>query len=114
MKSNQPTPPQSGRGMVVQVRYLTQGTYPLFRPRGAGYVPFAYNQNSKLTNGQQFSVSSVVKFLLLKRLSTLGYRRGFFICCRLILIYEIRKRAAGPRFVINLPRRRADGVWLFR
>jgi type I restriction enzyme M protein len=25
---NQPTPPQSGQGMVVLVRYLTQGTYP--------------------------------------------------------------------------------------
>jgi hypothetical protein len=42
---NQPTPPQSGRGMAVLVRYLTQGTYPQYRRKRPGYVPFANNQN---------------------------------------------------------------------
>jgi hypothetical protein len=36
---NQPTPPQSGRGMVVLVRYLTQGTYPLVRGKPRGMYP---------------------------------------------------------------------------
>jgi hypothetical protein len=34
-KYNQPTPPQSGRGMVVLVRYLSQGSYP-FTPQSGG------------------------------------------------------------------------------
>jgi acetyl esterase/lipase len=41
---NQPTPPQSGRGMVVLVRYLTQDTYPLIRGKPRGMYPSHNNQ----------------------------------------------------------------------
>jgi hypothetical protein len=51
MKINQPRRKQ--RGMVVLIRYLTQGPYPWFRPkappreRALGYGPFATNQQPR-------------------------------------------------------------------
>jgi hypothetical protein len=41
------TPPQSGRGMVVLVRYLTQGPYPLVSPQGAGVWTLRKQSNLK-------------------------------------------------------------------
>jgi hypothetical protein len=43
-------PRRKRTGYVVLVRYLTQGPYPRFRPKGPGYGPFATNQTDDVFN----------------------------------------------------------------